>query len=85
MIDDRAGEFEKYRVPDHELKKMKKGLRRFYEAQNEILDGFAEVDEILDNARTIKVTGELTPLLTVRLLLLFLSSFLRTDRGSRKM
>ncbi|GAA5904655.1 cation diffusion facilitator family transporter [Sporobolomyces salmoneus] len=64
LIDDRAGEFEKYRVSDEALKKMSKGLRKFYEAQNEILDGFKEVDEILDNARAKAATGELTPLLT---------------------
>jgi len=84
LIDDRAGEFEKYRVPENELKKMKKGLRRFYENQNEILDGFQEVDEILDNARTIKVTGELTPLLTVRPFS-SLPSAPRIDRAAARM
>ncbi|GAA5977660.1 hypothetical protein JCM5350_002309 [Sporobolomyces pararoseus] len=64
LIDDRAGEFEKFRVSDEALGKMSKGLRKFYEAQNEILDGFKEVDEILDNARAKAATGELTPLIT---------------------
>ncbi|GAA5890932.1 hypothetical protein JCM16303_004798, partial [Sporobolomyces ruberrimus] len=64
LIDDRAGEFEKYRVSSEALKRMSKGLRKFYEGQNEILDGFQEVDEILDNARAKAATGELTPLIT---------------------
>ncbi|GAA6023937.1 hypothetical protein JCM11491_000295 [Sporobolomyces phaffii] len=64
LIDDRAGEFEKFRVSDEALRKMSKGLRKFYEAQNEILDGFQEVDEILDNARAKAATGELTPLIS---------------------
>ncbi|GAA5927434.1 cation diffusion facilitator family transporter [Sporobolomyces koalae] len=64
LIDDRAGEFERFRVPQDQLKTMSKGLRKFYEAQNEILDGFQEVDEILDNARAKAATGELTPLIT---------------------
>lgn len=57
---------------------MSKGLRKFYEGQNEILDGFQEVDEILDNARAKAATGELTPLITVKktsLFLLLLSFF----------
>lgn len=37
MIDDRDGTFEKYRMPDERLKEFKKPVRRFYEAQNEIL------------------------------------------------
>lgn len=38
---------------------MPKKLRKFYERQNEQLDGFEEVDEILENARTKAATGEL--------------------------
>ncbi|GAA6064571.1 hypothetical protein JCM10212_006196 [Sporobolomyces blumeae] len=64
LIDDRAGEFEKYRVSEEDLGRMSKSVRRFYERQNEILDGFKEVDEILDNARAKAATGELTPLIT---------------------
>jgi len=37
LIDDRGGEFEKFRKTDEELKKMKKGVRAFYDEQNEIL------------------------------------------------
>ncbi|GAA5822136.1 hypothetical protein JCM3770_000420 [Rhodotorula araucariae] len=62
LIDDRAGEYERYRKSDEELKGMPKKLRRFYEAQNAQLDQFAEVDEILENARAKAATGELTPL-----------------------
>lgn len=64
LIDDRAGEFEKYRVSDDRLAHMSKRLRKFYSHQNDILDGFREVDEILDNARAKHATGELTPLVT---------------------
>ncbi|GAA5878251.1 hypothetical protein JCM8547_007540 [Rhodosporidiobolus lusitaniae] len=58
LIDDRAGEYEKFRKSPEQLKQMRKPVRRFYERQNEQLDQFAEVDEILDNARA-KATGEL--------------------------
>ncbi|KAK4057955.1 hypothetical protein OIO90_001174 [Microbotryomycetes sp. JL221] len=61
LIDDRAGEFEKYRKSDEELRKMNKKIRLFYERQNEILDGFKQVDEILDNTRVSAKTGNLTP------------------------
>jgi hypothetical protein len=54
---------------------MSKGLRKFYEAQNEILDGFQEVDEILDNARAKAATGELTPLITVNFFSSYISYF----------
>ncbi|BGO90840.1 hypothetical protein NBRC10512_005208 [Rhodotorula toruloides] len=61
LIDDRAGEYEKFRKSDEELKKMPKKVRKFYERQNEQLDAFIEVDEILDNARAKAATGELLP------------------------
>lgn len=51
LIDDRGGEFERYRVTDVEMKKMSRPVRKFYQDQNEILDSFLEVDEILDNTR----------------------------------
>uniref|UniRef100_A0A0K3CB66 BY PROTMAP: gi/342320979/gb/EGU12917.1/ putative Cation diffusion facilitator [Rhodotorula glutinis ATCC 204091] n=1 Tax=Rhodotorula toruloides TaxID=5286 RepID=A0A0K3CB66_RHOTO len=50
LIDDRAGEYEKFRKSDEELKKMPKK------------DAFIEVDEILDNARAKAATGELLPI-----------------------
>lgn len=59
LIDDRAGEFERFRKSDAELKAMRKPLRKFYQKQNETLDAFREVDEVLDNARTKAATGEL--------------------------
>ncbi|GAA5987064.1 hypothetical protein JCM10908_001011 [Rhodotorula pacifica] len=61
LIDDRSGEFETYRKSDKELAKMSKKLRKFYEKQNETLDAFIEVDEILENARIKAMTGELIP------------------------
>ena len=45
----RGGTFEQFRKDQDELKHLPKKLRRFYEAQNELLDSFAEVDEILDD------------------------------------
>ncbi|KAK7021204.1 cation diffusion facilitator [Favolaschia claudopus] len=48
MIRCMPGEFEKYRKSDDELNSLKKqGLREFYQRQNEILDGFKEVEEVL--------------------------------------
>lgn len=61
LIDDRAGEYERFRKSDDELKRLPKKVRRFYEAQNAQLDQFAEVDEILDSARAKAATGELIP------------------------
>jgi len=49
LVDNRGGDFEQYRKNEKELKGMKKPLREFYESQNELLDMFAEVDEILDD------------------------------------
>lgn len=40
---------------------MKKKIRQFYEEQNETLDGFAEVDQILENTTILAKTGELAP------------------------
>ncbi|GAA5928289.1 hypothetical protein JCM1841_001765 [Sporobolomyces salmonicolor] len=63
LIDDRAGEYERFRKSPEELRKLPKKIRRFYEAQNETLDAFAEVDSILENARAKVATGELIPLI----------------------
>jgi hypothetical protein len=38
---------------------MRRPLRRFYEKQNDTLDQFKEVDEVLENARMKAATGEL--------------------------
>ncbi|GAA5917853.1 hypothetical protein JCM6882_001715 [Rhodosporidiobolus microsporus] len=59
LIDDRAGEYERFRKSPEELRKMNRKVRRFYERQNEQLDGFKEVDEILENTRAKALTGEL--------------------------
>ncbi|GAA6014909.1 hypothetical protein JCM10207_002221 [Rhodosporidiobolus poonsookiae] len=61
LIDDRAGEYEKFRKTPEELKAMPRKLRKFYERQNETLDQFNEVDEVLENARLKVATGELLP------------------------
>lgn len=61
LIDDRAGIYEGYRMPDEELGTYKRKVRAFYEQQNETLDGFAEVDEILENTRVSTKTGDLAP------------------------
>ncbi|SGY78700.1 BQ5605_C008g04917 [Microbotryum silenes-dioicae] len=66
MIDDRAGEYDKFRVPQEQLKKMSRKLRHFYSAQNNLLDGFAEVDEILDNVEAEAATGQLAPIVPKR-------------------
>jgi len=44
---------------------MSKPTREFYEEQNTILDGFAEVDAILANTTLLAATGELAPALPV--------------------
>ncbi|PWN38407.1 uncharacterized protein FA14DRAFT_143465 [Meira miltonrushii] len=56
LVDDRTGYHEDKRVSDEELNrigKQKNGkeLREYYEKLNEILDGWREVDEILDMER----------------------------------
>lgn len=53
MIDDNGGEFEHYRMSEADMKPFSSKIKAFYRAQNEILDDFAEVDEILDNTRAI--------------------------------
>ncbi|KAJ7808857.1 cation efflux family-domain-containing protein [Mycena olivaceomarginata] len=57
MIRCAPGEFEKYRKTDEELKTLKRGLREFYQRQNEILDGFKEVEEVLTSTLPDRVTG----------------------------
>ncbi|WFD33556.1 hypothetical protein MCUN1_000369 [Malassezia cuniculi] len=50
LIDSRSGYYEECRVPEEELAKIKNaGVREFYERQNELLDGWREVDEILES------------------------------------
>ena len=61
LIDDRAGEFEHFRKSDAELRRMSKRVRAFYVRQNEMLDQFAEVDDVLESARAKQATGELIP------------------------
>ncbi|KAL7410983.1 hypothetical protein BDY24DRAFT_398258 [Mrakia frigida] len=51
MIDDRSGEWESFRKTEVELKEIKNAeVRAFYEHQNEILDRYVEVDELLDSS-----------------------------------
>ncbi|KAJ7828083.1 hypothetical protein B0H13DRAFT_1656530 [Mycena leptocephala] len=58
MIRCAPGELEKYRKSDDELKSMKnRGLREFYQHQNEILDGFLEVEEVLTSTLPDKIFG----------------------------
>ncbi|KAL8278319.1 hypothetical protein RQP46_009211 [Phenoliferia psychrophenolica] len=66
MINDKGGDFEKFRMSEVDMKGMKKSVREFYRTQNEILDGFAEVDEILDNTRMAATTGELAPVVPTK-------------------
>ena len=50
LIDSRSGYYEECRVSDDELSKIKNsGVRDFYVRQNELLDGWREVDEILES------------------------------------
>ncbi|KAJ7242856.1 hypothetical protein B0H12DRAFT_840404 [Mycena haematopus] len=58
MIWCELGELEKYRKSDEELKSLKnRGLREYYQRQNEILDGFKEVEEILTSTLADKILG----------------------------
>ncbi|KAJ7718131.1 cation efflux family-domain-containing protein [Mycena maculata] len=58
MIRCEPGELEHYRKSDDELKAIKSGsLREFYEHQNEILDGFLEVEAVLTSTLPGKVFG----------------------------
>lgn len=90
MINDRAGEYEKYRMSEEDMKGLKSSVKDFYrvravftlsclfafvclftrilpiQTQNEVLDGFLEVDMILDSTRVLQeTTGESTPILPV--------------------
>jgi len=50
LIDDRGGNYEKYRMSDEDIKRIKtKSVRQFYTDQNDVLDMFKEVDDILDD------------------------------------
>ncbi|KAF8172061.1 hypothetical protein K438DRAFT_1852195 [Mycena galopus ATCC 62051] len=58
MIRCPPGELEHYRKSDEELKLIKnRGLREFYERQNEILDGFLEVEQVLTSTLPDEVSG----------------------------
>ncbi|KAJ7465291.1 cation efflux family-domain-containing protein [Mycena latifolia] len=58
MIRCAPGELEHYRKSDEELKSIKKrSVRDFYQRQNEILDGFHEVEEVLTSTLPDKVIG----------------------------
>ncbi|KAJ7134326.1 hypothetical protein C8R44DRAFT_770196 [Mycena epipterygia] len=58
MIKCAPGELEHYRKSDEELKSIKKrSVREFYEHQNEILDGFLEVEEVLTSSLPGKIFG----------------------------
>ncbi|KAJ7725363.1 hypothetical protein B0H16DRAFT_1736210 [Mycena metata] len=51
------GEFETYRKSEDDLKPLKKGLRQFYQHQNEILDGFLEVESVVTSTLPDKIIG----------------------------
>ncbi|KAJ6511974.1 hypothetical protein C8R47DRAFT_674989 [Mycena vitilis] len=58
MIRCSPGELEKYRKSNEELKSFKnRGVREFYQRQNEILDGFLEVEEVLTSTLPDKIFG----------------------------
>ncbi|KAJ6557210.1 cation efflux family-domain-containing protein [Mycena vulgaris] len=58
MIRCAPGELERYRKSDDELKSIKKrGVREFYQRQNEILDGFLEVEEVLTSTLPDQIIG----------------------------
>ncbi|KAG0147901.1 hypothetical protein CROQUDRAFT_655472 [Cronartium quercuum f. sp. fusiforme G11] len=48
LVDDNGGDYEKYRKSSEELKTLPSKLRKFYEKQNEVLDYFKEIDNVLD-------------------------------------
>ena len=50
LIDNRSGYYEEVRVSDEDMRTLKSSsLRAFYEDQNEVLDGWREVDEVLES------------------------------------
>lgn len=50
LIDGRSGYYEEARVSEEDLAQITHaGVRRFYEQQNELLDGWREVDEVLES------------------------------------
>ncbi|KAJ7163257.1 hypothetical protein C8R46DRAFT_336468 [Mycena filopes] len=57
MIRCAPGELETYRKSDSDLKALKKDVRQFYEHQNEILDGFLEVESVLTSTLPDKIFG----------------------------
>ncbi|CAH7684016.1 hypothetical protein BY996DRAFT_4587205 [Phakopsora pachyrhizi] len=50
LVNNRGGEYERFRVSVEDLKKYPSKVRKFYEQQNEILDYFKEIDTILDSS-----------------------------------
>jgi len=55
LVDDSGGKYEHFRKSDDEIASCKsKKVRQFYEQQNEILDMFREVDQLLDEPATIE-------------------------------
>jgi len=61
MIRCAPGELEKYRKSDEDLKSIKnRGVREFYQRQNEILDGFKEAEEVLTSSLPDKILGTLS-------------------------
>ncbi|KAJ7043844.1 cation efflux family-domain-containing protein [Mycena alexandri] len=57
MIRCAPGEFETFRKSENDLRPLKKGLRQFYQHQNEILDGFLEVETVLTSTLPDKIIG----------------------------
>lgn len=50
LIDTRSGYYEEVRMSEDDMRMLKgAGLRAFYEDQNEVLDGWREVDEVLES------------------------------------
>lgn len=50
LIDTRSGYYEEVRMSDEDMRMLKSsGLRAFYDEQNEVLDGWREVDEVLES------------------------------------
>lgn len=61
MIRCAPGELEHFRKSDDELKSVKnRAVREFYERQNEILDGFLEVEEVLTSTLPAKIIDTFT-------------------------
>ncbi|KAJ7058201.1 hypothetical protein C8F01DRAFT_990979 [Mycena amicta] len=57
MISCPPRELERYRKTEEELRAVKRNVRAFYEHQNELLDGFLEVEEVLTSTLPETVFG----------------------------